>query len=130
MVIDSAGVPFPASDGSLVITSTPTDFGLGFFDRPRYPIALRPENGSVLWEYPANTGTASEDPLVVPGHLFYTSFLTGAERSVTAFNSRSGAIIWRASGDEAEDVEELAPTLILVHDGQVYRADEFPTLKK
>ncbi len=124
----------PATDGRLVITeqhaATEND-SLAFQRTPTFPRALRPADGSLVWEHNFNIGRARVLPLAVPGHLFYTTFGSPAGSGVTAIDSSTGRINWAATDGFAETISRLSgPVLVLVHDGQVYRTEEFPTIAK
>jgi len=135
-VIWANGMPLrrgvlPASDGSLVITAEPTSFGLAF-SYPTYPRALNPADGSVVWEL-GTTGVTDDTPLAVPGYLFYRSISLSSSAfntGVAALDSRTGEAIWTATNGYAETLSRTSAPIVLVHDGQVYRTEEFPTISK
>ena len=121
----------PASDGSLVITAIHTSLGLAN-DYPTHPRALRPADGTVVWDL-GTAGVTTDTPLAVPGHLFYISMghrSSTFENGVTALDSRTGEARWIATDGHAERVSQTSPAMVLVHDGQVYRTEEFPTTSK
>jgi len=127
----------PASDGRLVITeqhaATENDL-LAFQRTPTFPRALNAADGSVVWEHNFNIGRARVLPLAVPGHLFYTTYASTSYSggpSLVAIDPATGKINWFASDSNAKAISRLAgPVLVLVHDGQVYRTEEFPTISK
>ena len=73
-----------------------------------------------------------DEPLAVPGLLFFNSYL---EQEVgfgsAALDSNTGEVLWVTdSSDAATEIERESTTLVLVHNGQVYRDNSFPTLPK
>ena len=131
MPITTRGIA-PTSDGSLVITAMPVGSELAF-SNPTNPRALRPANGSVVWDL-GTSGVTRDIPLAVPGHLFYRSlsFSIGSEfdSGVAALNSRTGQTNWTATQGFAENVSKIFAPMVLVHEGQVYRSEAFPTISK
>ena len=131
MPITTTGI-VPASDGNLVITAMPVGSELAFHD-PTYPRALRPADGSVVWDL-GTSGVTTRTPLAVPGHLFYRSMglpsSSGFSSVVTALNSRTGQTNWTSTDGLAENVLQISAPMVLVHEGQVYRTEEFPTISK
>lgn len=123
----------PSSDDSIVIALEPADPTILSLTGTTFgiPNGIRASDGANVWTH-TNIGRTEYVPLVVPGHLFFVTYVNAqtTQQGITSMNSRTGAINWFENTGFAEEVNRYSTETMLVHDGEVYRSEEFPTIAK
>ena len=127
----------PTTDGRLVYIMFPTGLaGAGFTSELAFPRAINPANGSIVWQVgdfqdARSRALVGGEPLAVPGYLFFNDFLEeNVGSGFAALDSNTGAALWVISDSEYSVIDRESTTSVLVHEGQVFRNNSFPTLPK